>query len=122
MLWISKHVPVDSQRRELARLFGPVDIRTDLNPFRDAGDLAARIRQSGAREVVVVAPLSVLRKLLEFGIRPLSAEMSQVPEAQAEVTVTGHAGMRHYKFVRFKRLTGIEMSYEEVSPYEPKTT
>ena len=119
ILWISKHKPVPNQRAELLRLFGPHELRTDLDPFRDAGDLAQRIRRSGALEVVCVAPLSVLRKLLEFGIRPLNAEMSQVSADQAEVSAVGRNGTRYYKFIRFKRLVGIEMTYEEVRPCHP---
>ena len=116
IMWVSKHSPTPRQRDELVRIFGDHRLDVDQNPFSDASEIAARIRERNAREIVCVAPLSVLRKLLEFGLQPLTAEMSQVPPDQAEVVVDGRNGRRFYKFVKFKRLTGIEMTYAEVTP------
>ena len=117
ILWISKNEPLPQQRAELERLFGRHTLLTDCNPFLDAGDLAARIRQANAREVVCIAPMTVLKKLLEFGIRPLNAEMTQIPQHQADVHVPArNGGQRHYKFVKFRRLTAIDMTYEEITP------
>ena len=41
--WISRHPPTDRQRAELARLFGPHELRTDTNPFSDAAEIKRRI-------------------------------------------------------------------------------
>ena len=120
--WISRHPPTDSQRAELIRLFGPHQLRTDTDSFAGAVDIAKRIREVGAQEVVCVAPLSVLKHLLEYGIRPLVAEMEQCPKAEAEVPTPSYRRGRFYKFKRFRRLTGIVMTYEDVNPLPPQTT
>ena len=93
--WISRHPPTPRQRDELTRLFGPHDLRTDTSPFADAADIARRIRETHAQEVVCVAPLSVLKKLLEFGIQPLTAEMLRTGPEDAEVSA-GHPP-RYYR-------------------------
>lgn len=116
ILWVSRHLPLPRQRDELRRLFGDHDLKTDPIAFADAADIANRFRQAGASEIVCVAPLSVLKKLLEYGIRPLCADM-KVCAPPGEVTVRSHRGERHYKFVKFQRLTGIEMNYRELEPY-----
>ena len=112
--WISQHDPTPSQRAELTRLFGPHALIMDVSPFADAADIARRIRKTCADEVVCIAPLSVLQKLTSFGIRPLNATMDRCEPEEAEV-VAGNPP-RHYKFKKFRRLMGIEMSYEEISP------
>jgi len=125
ILWISRHEPLASQQAELKRLFGEdVDIRIDGNPFRDASDIQARMRETNADAVVCVAPISVLKKLTEHGILPLVAEMAIVPKGdpRAEVEANGSGGRagrktRYYRFVRFQRLTGVEMRYEDVLPW-----
>ena len=116
--WISQHDPTPSQRAELTRLFGPHVLDVDMSPFADAAEIARRIRRTDAQEVVCIAPLSVLQKLTSFGIRPLNATMDRCDPAEAEV-VTGNPP-RHYKFRKFRRLVGIEMSYEEISPTAPE--
>lgn len=110
--WISKNEPTPRQRAELTRLFGDHVLQVDAETFSDAGDIKRRVQMSGASEVVVVAPLSVLKKLLDFGLRPLTAKMIRVDPDKAEVSVHG----RHYKFVKFERLTAIDFRYEEVLP------
>jgi hypothetical protein len=120
--WISQHEPTPSQRAELIRLFGPHTLDVDTNPFGSAEDIARRIRRTGAAEVVCVAPLSVLRELLSFGFRPLNAQMEACPPAQAEVTAGRNGRTRHLRFRNFRRLTSIEMRYEELCPTAPKLT
>ena len=122
ILWISVHPPLPSQRAELNRLFGPHTLDVDTNPFDSAEDIARRIRRTGAAEVVCIAPLSVLRELLRFGIQPLNCEMQKCEPEQAEVTAGRNGRVRHLRFNRFRRLTGIEMSYEEICPTAPKLT
>jgi hypothetical protein len=121
ILWISRHEPLPTQRDELARLFGPHELQTDVNSFREASDIARTIRETGAHEVVCVAPLSVLQKLLEFGIRPLTARMERCQPEHAEVVMPGRRGLRYLKFRGFRRLTSIEMAYEEITPCRART-
>jgi hypothetical protein len=109
--WMSRHEPLASQIKELKRLFGDeVEIEQDPNPFSSADDIARRFRESGADELVVVAPLSVIAELVKRGIKPLWAEMQQVDANEAETEAAG----RYYKFVKFKRIVGVEIKFEEL--------
>jgi len=45
LLWLSRHNPLDSQLAALRQRFGAdAEIRQDRDSFRDAADIAARIR------------------------------------------------------------------------------
>ena len=110
VVWFSRHRPLPSQLRELRRLFGEdVEVIPDANPFASADDVVARFRQSGATEIVVVAPLSVLAKLTERGLRPLWAEMESVRPEEAELRGAG----RYYRFRRFRRVRSVTVDYED---------
>jgi hypothetical protein len=120
ILWLSRHQPLASQIRELQRIYGnDVEVRVDARPFGDAADIAQRFRGSGAAEIVVVAPLSVIAALVSQGIRPLWAEMEQVPcdDPRAEVRPAGrryqHSGEeRCYRFICFRRITAVKLEME----------
>ncbi len=108
--WMSRHEPLPSQIAELRRLFGDVEIITDPNPFDSADDIIRRYQQSGADEILVVAPLSVIAQLTQKGIKPLWAEMEVVDKDKAEVEAAG----RYYRFVRFRRIARVVMEFEDV--------
>jgi len=112
--WLSRHEPLKSQISELKRLFGDdVEIIQDPQPFSSADDIIERFRASGADELLVVAPLSVIAQLVQRGIKPLWAEMAVVSSPKdAEVEVAG----RYYRFVRFRRVSAIQIVFEEVTP------
>ena len=114
--WLSRHAPTPSQRAELTRLFGAHTLDVDPSPFADAEEVARRIRRTGAAEVVCVAPLSVLQKLLEFGIRPLTAKLEACDPAAAEIVSQNRNGTRYLRFSHFRRLESIDMRYSEVAP------
>jgi hypothetical protein len=118
ILWLSKHKPLDSQRDELKKLYGKdCEIIIDLEPFRGVEDIADRIEVCAADDIVLMAPLSMMRKLLDLGIQPLYAEMRRTLLSRAEVIKTRRDGTRPgYEFVKFMRLTGIEVNYEDVTP------
>jgi hypothetical protein len=117
ILWVSKHSPVDSQIRELKRLFG-VDtvIDVDISPFSSAHDIQKRKRQGDYEEIVLIAPLSVCQSVVDLGIKPLYSEMISCHRENAEVEVQGTRERlknrkRYYRFVKFKRLEAIEIKY-----------
>ena len=110
ILWVSKHAPLPSQLRELRRLFGDVEVVMDPNPFDGAEDIVRRFRSGRFDEMVVVAPLSVIAKLCELGIKPLWAQMEVVGPEEAEVEVRG----RYYRFERFRRIKGVKIEFEEL--------
>jgi len=109
--WLSRHAPLESQIAELRRLFGEdVVIEQDPQPFDSVDDILNRFRQSGADELLVVAPLSVIAQLVQRGVKPLWAEMEQVTDPSLAET---EAAGRYYRFVRFRRITGIEIKFED---------
>ena len=111
VVWFSRHPALSSQIAELKRLFGEdVQIIPDPNPFASAEDILSRFRAKGGDEMVVVAPLSVLGRLCDLGIKPLWADMEQVPPEQAEVIAAG----RGYRFIRFRRVKRLVLEFVEV--------
>lgn len=109
ILWVSRHKPLPSQIIELRRIFGDIQIIQDPNPFSCAEDIIQRFRSGGYCDLVVVAPLSVIGKLCELGIKPLWAEMEQCDPEQAET----EAGGRYYRFRRFRRVKRLVLEFEE---------
>lgn len=112
ILWLSQHTPLAPQLTELKRLFGEIEVLRDVNPFFSAEEILRRFKESGYDEIVVVAPLSVIARLCELGLRPLWAEMEQVWKRQAaDVSAKG----RHYRFVRFRRIKAVRLEFEELT-------
>lgn len=116
ILWMSRHEPLPSQLAGLDRLFGPgTRVEQDPRPFSLAEDIAARYRRGGYDDLVVVAPLSVLARLVDQGIRPLWAEMVLVDRDEAEVTMPRRDGRTHYyAFDRFRRVKALRLEFEEL--------
>lgn len=116
ILWMSRHAPLTSQEAELARLFGAeVRVEQDSRPFSSAEDIVARFRQGGYDDIVVVAPLSVLARLVDQGVRPLWSEMTLVNSGEAEVTMPRRDGRTHYyRFDRFRRVKALRLEFEEL--------
>ncbi len=112
ILWLSQHTPLPSQIKALKKLFGEIEVVKDPHPFSSAEDIVGRFRRGRYDDIVVVAPLSVIAKLVELGIKPLWAEMDQVPIEHAEVEAKG----RGYRFNRFRRIKKLHFEFEELMP------
>ena len=111
IIWYSRHDILKSQCEELKRIFGEeIEIMKDPKPFSSAEEAVKRFRESGADEMVVVAPLSVISHMCNQGIRPLWAEMKQVPIDQAEVIDKN----RGYKFIKFRRVKRLALEFEDI--------
>jgi hypothetical protein len=117
ILWMSRHLPLASQKRELAKLFGDdVIVEQDSRPFSSAEEIVSRYKSGGYDEMIVVAPLSVVARLVDLGIRPLWVEMIQIyTNDGAEVTIPRRDGRTHYYvFDRFRRVTALRLEFEEL--------
>ncbi len=111
ILWLSRHKPLHSQIAELKRLFGPdTEVIRDNQPFNSAEEAAERYRAGDYNDLVVIAPLSVLARLVDLGLKPLWAEMDLVQAAEAEVMASG----RGYRFNRFRRVKALRLEFEEL--------
>lgn len=117
VVWMSQHVPLVRQLGELERLFPDHHLVIDARSFDSADDIIARFRAMGGHELVVVAPLDVKRAIIQRGIRPIWAEMEQVPCRSNRVEVRiGRRRPRCYRFKEFHRLRDITLSLEPLTP------
>lgn len=117
IVWLSRHVPTVRQQQELQRLFPHHILRVDTRTFSGVDDIVNRFHKLGGDEMVVVAPLTVIRELTKRGIYPLRAEMALVNPSSplAEVWVKGRA----YRFVRFQRITAVNLELVDIHPPTP---
>lgn len=122
ILWVSRYNPIESQLRELRRLFGH-DAQVDhfSQPYSRASQILSVYRKNYYDEMVIIAPLSVCKTLSSYGIKPLYSEMEQVPKGSslAELEIFGSkeqlAGVkRYYRFIKFKRIERIELVFSEL--------
>ena len=113
--WFSQHIPLLSQEKELRRLFGDIQIVHIPEPFRNAESILSKTQELGATEIVLVAPYSVIDRVCKAGVKPLFARMLPVtadhPKAEVQI------GSRWYCFLRFRRIKGIHIEWEDVLPY-----
>ena len=102
VLWVSRHTPLPLEIAELKRLFGEdASVATDVSPFISAEDIVERFRRGGYDEMVVVAPMSVIGRIVDEGVLPLWAEMKRVQRREdRDLEYNG----RWYKFMGFKRV------------------
>ena len=121
ILWLSRHMPLEAQVRELRKRFGEDTVITqDEKPFSSAEEIVERMKKGGFEEIVTVAPLSVIAKLTELGVRPLWAEMQDVRfledknfNPESDVKLPGPPE-RHFRFIGFRRIKRVGMEFEEV--------
>lgn len=111
ILWQSQHAPLQKQLDALLHHFGDVEVHQDENPFSNAEQVLQRFKKGGYQEMVIVAPLSVIAKLCELGLRPLYAIMDQVVH-RSEADLVYHG--RLYRFNRFVRVKAVKMETEEI--------
>lgn len=96
--WMTRHRCDAAQLSALQALYG-ADVEVVPATFgeRDAaGDIAQTLRRLGAVDLVLVAPLSIFDALCKQSIRPLKGVMER------------------NRFVEFRRVTGLELRFEEV--------
>ena len=116
IVWMSRHMPLDSQKAELERLFPGHTLIMEKRPFSSAEQIVRRYRESGGDEMVVVAPWSVVRQIIRLGIKPIYAEMRPATEEDHEsMTISGPARKRRYfKFVAFHYCTDVSLKLEPI--------
>ncbi len=114
ILWFSRHPMMEFQRPILQKIFG-ADFMLEQMIGRDAYISAEKIvdymKRNKFDEIVMVAPLSVMAKVVELGIYPIKADVVEVKE-EKEKTFT-HNG-RHYKFLKFVRVVKLNLVTEDL--------
>ena len=120
IVWMSaKHSPSQEQLAELDRLFPGCQVIIERNTWRDVDEIINAFDAMGGDEMVTVLPLTLVRKLTERGIKPLHAQMVEVRNGGEGVinnTRKSEGFQRHYRFIRFQRLTKFEVRYEDLIP------
>lgn len=117
IIWLSRHMPTPRQRAELERLFPSWEVVIDTNPFRNADDIISRFNTLKAQEMVVVAPISLIRALTQRGLHPIWAEMEHVRSpAPSDSTIEVENSGRYYRFKKFWRIRAVNLDLEEVRP------
>ena len=112
IVWMSQHVPTQRQLDELEHLFPHYTLCVDARSFDSADTIVARFRHEGGDEMVVVAPLAVVREIVRRGVHPIWAEMRAIPCTSKEVEV--RIKRRCYRFVRFHRVKGLHFDLEPI--------
>jgi hypothetical protein len=121
ILWVSRNTPLESQINYLKQVFGEdTEITEDSKPFSSAQDIAHRFEAGNYDEMVVIAPISVCRILTDMGYRLLWSEMERTTKEDSEISVAGIGDRvmgtsRHYRFVRFKRLEGVDLIFSDLA-------
>jgi hypothetical protein len=95
-------------------MFGEdVQLVTDPKPFDSAETIVKRVRDGNYDDCIVVAPYSVLAKMVDLGLRPLWSEAEQLPDqANSDWNVRD----RYYRFLRFKRVKDLVLELETLGP------
>lgn len=117
ILWLSKHEPLPIQEQALRELFGAnVQILQDVNPFANAREVKRRYLARDYDDLVVVAPLWVIMRLTELGLRPLWAQMQEVESrTDAHITYRG----RFLRFEGFRRIAGVGLQFADLTEVGP---
>lgn len=105
--WFSRHSPTKRQRETLATLFGPFSLNQDPRAFASADQVIRRFQATGATELVIVAPLTIIRELCRRGIYPIVAKIERCSGSDHEAEIkTSH---KHYRFVHFERIEEVQL-------------
>ena len=73
-----------------------VEVRSYGKVFRDVKEIIDYYNRNNFDDIIIVAPLSVIKRMCELGIKPLWAEMKKG------------------RFIRFRRIESIDVRYKEV--------
>jgi hypothetical protein len=114
ILWVSRHPMHGVQMGALRRMFGD-DVRVieDPRPFDNAETIVRRFRDGEFDDIIVVAPYSVLWRMIELGLQPLWSEAEVV---KAKEAADWNVRDRYYRFLHFKRVKRFVIEFEELGP------
>jgi hypothetical protein len=95
-------------------MFGAdVEVIEDRRSFDNAETIVRRFQEGDFDDIIVVAPYSVLDRMVKLDVRPLWAEAEEVKEpGKADWTTNG----RHYRFLGFKRVVRLTLELEDLGP------
>ncbi|MCX6704434.1 MAG: hypothetical protein NTZ07_03230 [Candidatus Woesebacteria bacterium] len=111
ILWVSRHKMHGVQMGALKRMFGAdVKVTEDSRLFDSAETVVKRFREGAYDDIIVVAPYSVLARLMDLGLHPLWSEAEIVDKEKSDWSVNN----RYYRFTRFKRVKRFVLELEDL--------
>jgi len=126
--WVSRHVPIPAQVRELKRIFGDISIVQISRVFTDAEEVYREVKKRNCTHAVVVLPLSIISLLLKHeDIVWIYAEMKALhtcdvlycgewdPDTDVWLPLKGEKEGRHMRFKKFWRIKEVRMVLEELT-------
>lgn len=126
--WVSRHSPRPAQIRWLFNKFGNITLVRISRTFRDAREVIKDLRKNNVQYAVVVLPLSIIAKLLEFAkditflwadmeliqIVPRSMQKESIPNfnEDSDVLVPSGDKLKHFRFKEFRKIVKLELVLE----------
>lgn len=105
---------MEFQRPILQKIFGDDMVlteRTGDGSYMSAENIVQFMRSNHFDEIVMVAPLSVMAKVIELKVYPIKADVIEIKDAkEATFSFSG----RHYKFIKFVRVMRLELVTEDL--------
>ncbi len=115
ILWVSQHRPLPIQLATLRAFCGERVVIDRLSrQIKNAEEIVDEYRHGRYDDLVVVAPYSVIARLIDLGVRPLWADMREVDPQSLEADLVYHN--RGYRFVRFRRIKMVRLEFDELGP------
>jgi len=105
---------LEFQRPILQKIFGKDMVliqRTGTDVYMSAEKIVEMMRREKFDEIIMVAPFSVMAKVIELGVRPIKADVIEVKDSH-EATFSYNG--RHYKFLKFVRVMRLELVTEDL--------
>jgi hypothetical protein len=114
ILWFSRHKPMEFQVPILRKVFGEdmvLEQRVGNDAYMSAEKIVQFMKDNHFNEIIMVAPLSVMAKVIELGVKPIKADVTEVKDVRdSTFTFSG----RHYKFNKFVRVMRLELVTEDL--------
>jgi hypothetical protein len=100
----------------LRRMFGndvEIEWKRERFSFQSAENIVLDFREGGYDEMIIVAPLSVIARVVDLGVRPLWSQAQVINDPyKADWSVKN----RHYRFVEFRRVEKLVLEFSDLGP------
>jgi hypothetical protein len=114
ILWYSRHRPMEFQLPILKKIFGDdmvMEYKVGNDAYMSAEKIVQILKAEKFDEIVMVAPLSVMAKVIENGVLPIKADVVEVKSGE---DFTFEYNKRFYKFIKFVRVIRLELVTEDL--------
>ena len=107
------------QMGALRRMFGAdVKVIEQTGWLGNAEQIVEAYNKGGFDDVIIVAPLSVISRVIELGVHPLWSEAVICSREQKDWETNG----RFYRFARFRRIRRLALEFDDLGPNAVRQT